>query len=144
MSSRDDPKPGAQPDEGGDPTRHEDFAWRDVERSPGTEGATQEPAGSEKAEVAPREGSAGRSRTARGRTARSREREADMLPGRGRRRFGLERILVRLVATGGVIGIGVALGAILASSSVQGWIIGLVVALVSVVLSAILWSSRQL
>jgi protein-S-isoprenylcysteine O-methyltransferase Ste14 len=67
-----------------------------------------------------------------------------MLPGRGRRRFGLERILVRLVATGGVIGIGVALGAILASSSVQGWIIGLVVALVSVVLSAILWSSRQL
>jgi hypothetical protein len=67
-----------------------------------------------------------------------------MLPGRERRRFGLERFLVRIVATGGIIGIGVALGAILASSNVQGWIIGLVVAIVSIVLSGILWSSRQL
>lgn len=67
-----------------------------------------------------------------------------MLPGRERRRFGLERLLVRIVATGGVIGIGVALGAILAASKVQGWIIGLVVAAASVVLSAVLWSSRQL
>jgi tetrahydromethanopterin S-methyltransferase subunit F len=38
----------------------------------------------------------------------------------------------------------VALGAILASSNVQGWIIGLVVAIVSVVLSGVLWSSRQI
>jgi hypothetical protein len=68
----------------------------------------------------------------------------NMLPGRSSRRFGLERILVRFIATGGVIGIGVALGAILASSKVQGWIIGLVVAIVSVVLAATLWSSRQL
>ncbi len=68
----------------------------------------------------------------------------NMLPRRGRRRFGLERILVRLIATAGIIGIGVALGAILASSNVQGWIIGLVVAGVSVILSALLWSSRQL
>jgi protein-S-isoprenylcysteine O-methyltransferase Ste14 len=67
-----------------------------------------------------------------------------MLPGRQRRTLGLERMLVRLVATGGVVGVGVALGAILRSSSVEGWIIGLVVALVSVILSAILWSSRQL
>jgi protein-S-isoprenylcysteine O-methyltransferase Ste14 len=67
-----------------------------------------------------------------------------MLPGRERRRTGIERFVVRLVATGGVIGIGVALGAILRSSNTQGWIIGLVVALVSVILSAILWSSRQL
>jgi protein-S-isoprenylcysteine O-methyltransferase Ste14 len=67
-----------------------------------------------------------------------------MLPGRERRRTALERLVVRLVATGGIIGIGVALGAILRSSNVQGWIIGLVVAIVSVVLSAILWSSRQL
>lgn len=67
-----------------------------------------------------------------------------MLPGRSRRRFGLERALVRLIATGGVIAIGVALGAILAASKVQGWITGLVVAIVSVVLSATLWSSRQL
>jgi hypothetical protein len=71
-------------------------------------------------------------------------RASNMLPGRERRRSGLERLLVRLVATGGVIGIGVALGAILAASKVQGWITGLVVALVSVLLSAVLWSSRQL
>jgi hypothetical protein len=68
----------------------------------------------------------------------------NMLPGRARRRFGLERVLIRLIATGGIVGIGVALGAILAASNVQGWIIGLVVAIVSVVLSATLWSSRQL
>jgi hypothetical protein len=141
MSSHDDPKPGAQPDEGGDPTRHEDFAWRDVERSSGTEEA-KEGAAEEKAEVAPSVGRADRGRSDR--AGRGRAREANMLPGRGRRRFGLERLLVRLIATGGVIGIGVALGAILASSNVQGWIIGLVVAGVSVVLSAILWSSRQL
>jgi uncharacterized membrane protein len=67
-----------------------------------------------------------------------------MLPGRERRRFGVERLLMRLVATTGIVGIGVALGAILVSQKVSGWIIGLVVALVSVILSAILWSSRQL
>ena len=68
----------------------------------------------------------------------------NMLPRRGRRRYGAERVFMRVVATGGVIGIGVALGAILASSNVQGWIIGLVVAIISVVLSAVLWSSRQI
>jgi protein-S-isoprenylcysteine O-methyltransferase Ste14 len=67
-----------------------------------------------------------------------------MLPRRGRRRYSIERVFMRVVATGGVIGIGVALGAILASSNVQGWIIGLVVAVISVVLSALLWSSRQI
>jgi hypothetical protein len=67
-----------------------------------------------------------------------------MLPGRERRRFGIERLLVRLVATIGIIGVGVALGAILVSQKVDGWIVGLVVAVVTVVLSAILWSSRQL
>ncbi|MGZ4179273.1 MAG: hypothetical protein ACXVUL_01105 [Solirubrobacteraceae bacterium] len=67
----------------------------------------------------------------------------NMLPRRGRRRYGVERVFMRLIATGGIIGIGVALGAILASSNVQGWIIGLVVAIVSVILSAVLWSSRQ-
>ena len=67
----------------------------------------------------------------------------NMLPRRGRRRYGIERVFMRLIATGGIIAIGVALGAILASSNVQGWIIGLVVATVSVVLSAVLWSSRQ-
>ncbi len=68
----------------------------------------------------------------------------NMLPGREGRRFGLERVLVRLIATAGIIGIGVLLGAILADNKVQGWITGLVVAAVSVVLAALLWSSRQL
>jgi hypothetical protein len=69
---------------------------------------------------------------------------ANMLPERERRRFGIERLLVRLVATTGIVGVGVVLGAILTSQKVQGWIIGLVIAVVTVVLSAILWSSRQL
>lgn len=68
----------------------------------------------------------------------------NMLPGRERRRLGIERLTVRLVATFGIIAVGVALGAILTSSNVQGWIIGLVVSGVSVILAAVLWSSRQL
>jgi hypothetical protein len=67
----------------------------------------------------------------------------NMLPARGSRRLGVERVLVRIIATCGIVGIGVALGAILVSSQTQGWVTGLVVALVSVILSAILWSSRQ-
>ncbi len=66
-----------------------------------------------------------------------------MLPDR-RARPPLESAFVRVVATGGVVGIGAALGAILVSQNVAGWITGLVVAIVSVVLSAILWSSRRL
>jgi protein-S-isoprenylcysteine O-methyltransferase Ste14 len=66
-----------------------------------------------------------------------------MLPGR-RQRPVLESAFVRVVATSGIVGIGVALGAILTSQEVAGWIVGLVIALVSVILSAILWSSRRL
>lgn len=77
-------------------------------------------------------------------TKTGRRRPANMLPGRERRRFGVERLLTRLIATLGIVGIGVALGAILVSSKTQGWIVGLVVSLVTIVLSAILWSSRQL
>ena len=76
-------------------------------------------------------------------TAPSPPRE-NMLPRRGRRRLGVERILVRLISTLGIVGIGVLLGAILVASKVQGWITGLVVAGVTVILSALLWSSRQL
>jgi hypothetical protein len=72
------------------------------------------------------------------------ERPQGMLPGRERRRSKLERIFVRLVATGGIIGVAVALGAILTSQEVAGWIIGLVIGLTSVILAAVLWSSRQL
>ncbi|HET9104824.1 MAG TPA: hypothetical protein VFN55_15845 [Solirubrobacteraceae bacterium] len=75
---------------------------------------------------------------------RTHEVTPNMLPGRRSRGTVLERGVVRLVATGGVIGIGVGIAAILASQHVQGWIIGLVVATLSVILSAVLWSSRQL
>jgi hypothetical protein len=67
----------------------------------------------------------------------------NMLPGRERRRFGLERLLVRLIATCGIVGIGVAIAAIMVSSNSKGWLVGLVVSVVSVVLSAVLWSSRS-
>lgn len=67
-----------------------------------------------------------------------------MIPGRERRRFKVESVFMRLVATAGVVGLGVLIGAILVSADVEGWIVGLVVALVSVVLAALLWSSRQL
>jgi hypothetical protein len=69
--------------------------------------------------------------------------DASMLPER-RERPALESAFVRMIATSGVVGIGVALGAILTSQKVAGWIIGLVIALVAVILSAILWSSRRL
>ncbi|HTX31416.1 MAG TPA: hypothetical protein VMD09_08515 [Solirubrobacteraceae bacterium] len=77
-------------------------------------------------------------------TEESQAPRGNMLPGRQGRRFVVERVLIRLVATGGIVGIGVLLGAVLGSNNVQGWIVGLVVALVTVVLSALLWSSRQL
>lgn len=66
-----------------------------------------------------------------------------MLPA-DRRRSRLERFFMRLVATCGIVGIGVAIGAIMVSSNDEGWMVGLVVSIVSVVLAAILWSSRQL
>ena len=66
-----------------------------------------------------------------------------MLP-RRRQRPAIESAFVRVVATSGIVGIGVALGAILVSQEVAGWITGLVIALVCVILSAILWSSRRL
>jgi hypothetical protein len=68
----------------------------------------------------------------------------NMLPGRERRRSVFERLLVRLIATCGIVGIGVAIAAIMVSNKSQGWVVGLVVSIVSVVLAAVLWSSRQL
>jgi hypothetical protein len=59
-------------------------------------------------------------------------------------RANVESIAVRCIATAGVVGIGTAIGAILESASVAGWIMGLVVSLVSVVLAALLWRSRRL
>jgi hypothetical protein len=60
-----------------------------------------------------------------------------------RGRIKVERLVTRLFGTLGIVGIGVALGEILSSSKVSGWIIGLVVSGVTIVLAAILWSSRQ-
>jgi hypothetical protein len=54
-----------------------------------------------------------------------------------------ETAFQRLVATVGVIGVGVAIAAILASQNVAGWIIGLVVSIESVVLTGLLWSPRE-
>ena len=51
---------------------------------------------------------------------------------------------MRVVATGGIIGIAVVLGVVLVGQDVAGWIVGLVVGLTSVILAALLWSSRQL
>lgn len=90
------------------------------------------------AQPAPPDRPAGR----RGR--RGREQSHNMLPPRDRRRFGLERVLVRLVATCGIVGIGVVIAAIMSSNHSQGWLVGVVVSAVSVLLAAILWSSRQL
>ena len=85
------------------------------------------------------------------REARQREREArrngrpqGMVPGRDRGRTKVERGAMRVVATGGIIGIAAVLGAILVSQDVAGWIVGLVIGLTSVILAALLWSSRQL
>jgi hypothetical protein len=83
-------------------------------------------------------------RTARNeRRAPPAERPGVMIPSR-RTRLPLEAPLMRAVATAGIVGISVAIAAIMASQDSKGWLIGLVVSLVSVVLAAILWSSRRL
>jgi len=51
---------------------------------------------------------------------------------------------MRVLATGGIIGIATVLGAVLVAQNVAGWIVGLAIGLTSVVLAALLWSSRQL
>ena len=79
-----------------------------------------------------------------GHAAAARKRPEGMVPARERRRTKAERGLMRLVATGGIIGIAVVLGAVLVGQDVAGWIVGLVVGLTCVVLAAVLWSSRQL
>src|SRR5215218_7799669 len=80
----------------------------------------------------------------RERQSRRGDRPQGMVPGRERRRTGIERGAMRGIATGGVVGIGVVLGAVLVGQDVAGWIVGLVVSAVSIILAALLWSSRQL
>lgn len=69
--------------------------------------------------------------------------EPGFLPSQPERRQS-ESLLVRVVATAGIVGIGTALGAILGASDVDAWIVGLVVAIISVLLAAVLWRSRTL
>lgn len=68
---------------------------------------------------------------------------SSMIPVRATRPA-IESFFVRLIATGGIIGIGTAVAAIMASQHSHGWLIGVVVSVVSVLLAAILWSSRRL
>jgi hypothetical protein len=68
----------------------------------------------------------------------------NMIPARPQRRTAVERASMRLLATGGIVGLATILGAVLVSQDVAGWIVGLTVGLVSVLLAGILWSSRQL
>jgi hypothetical protein len=77
------------------------------------------------------------------RDAPAAERPGVMIP-RRRKRLPLEAPLMRVVATGGIIGIGVVIAAIMTSQDSPGWVIGLVVSIVSLALAAVLWSSRRL
>jgi hypothetical protein len=79
-------------------------------------------------------------REARLRERQSRRRERPRPP----RRTGIERGAMRAIATAGIVGIGVVLGAVLVGQDVAGWIVGLAVSVVSILLAALLWSSRQL
>ena len=69
--------------------------------------------------------------------------EAVLPRGEGRR--GLKSLFTRIVAAGGIVGIGTAVAAILGTQDVAAWIIGLVVATLSVSgFVAILRASRTL
>ena len=60
------------------------------------------------------------------------------------RMLGIQSALGRIVATGGIVGIGTGVAAIMGSQDVDAWIIGIVVAGLSVVLAAVVWSARSL
>jgi hypothetical protein len=120
----------------------------DAPRDPGTAGAGEaaDSAGGSSlpADSLPEYESPASIRSRERRDAPNRREAPNMLPGRSRRRTGIERLFVRLIATGGIVGVGVAIAAIMVSSKSQGWIVGLVVSVVTVVLAGVLWSSRQL
>lgn len=59
-------------------------------------------------------------------------------------RRGPESVLVRLIATAGVIGICTAVAAIMGASDSPYWLTGAIVSTLGVVLAAVLWRSRQL
>ena len=74
--------------------------------------------------------------------SRAERREARRAARRGLR-LGLQTKVHRLVATLGVIGIGAALGAILDSQNVDGWIIGFAVSVETLLLTALVWSAGE-
>jgi hypothetical protein len=104
-----------------------------------------EPSGFEEGSASERERAASaREERRRERESRRQDRPQVTVPERPKRRAKVERGFVRMIATVGIIGIAVLLGAVLVGQDVAGWIVGLVVGLTSVVLAALLWSSRQL
>jgi hypothetical protein len=117
----------------------------DTDRSGGRAGdaAARARRGDEGRERAEKDASSSRTAPRTSESAR-RERPQGMIPARSRRRTKLERGSMRVLATGGIIGLATVLGAVLVSQSVAGWIVGLAVGLTSVILAALLWSSRQL
>jgi hypothetical protein len=148
MASEHEPDPLVAPrgddsnasDEGGGAEPFDEPAASESEREPVSEPlVSSEP----ESTFADSEPSAAASRSASRAESRGRRASPNMLPAR-RGRGILERTFVRVIATGGIVGIGVAIAAIMASSNSHGWVIGLVVSLVSVVLAAVLWSSRVL
>ena len=68
----------------------------------------------------------------------NRDREATVAEDDGR---SLGSAFSRLVATGGIIGIGTGVAAIMGSQDVDHWIVGIVASGLSVLLAAIVWSS---
>jgi hypothetical protein len=70
--------------------------------------------------------------------------EATGAPAGPSRIVGFQSFFSRLVATGGIIGIGTGVAAIMGTQDVDTWIIGIVTAGVSVLLAAVVWSSRGL
>ncbi len=71
------------------------------------------------------------------------ERSGVMIPNR-RKRLPLEAPLMRVVASAGIVGIAVAIAAIMGSRGSPDWLVGLVASVVSLLLAAVLWSSRRL
>jgi len=59
------------------------------------------------------------------------------------RMLGFQSALGRMVATGGIVGIGTGVAAIMGSQDVDAWIIGIVVAGLSVALAAVVWSAKS-
>jgi hypothetical protein len=66
-----------------------------------------------------------------------------MIPARSSRSM-IETFFMRIIATAGIVGISVAIAAIMSSQKSHGWLIGLVASVVSVSLASILWSSQRL